>query len=156
METKYCNGCKQDLMLTEFRTRPKSKGNIERVLRSRCKKCEAVCGTLYRHHNPDKVNQARKIYRKKNHDKVKRWSRRTSWKNKGLDPNEVEIFLAARSDVCEICGNGKSYKALAIDHCHTTNKLRGILCDKCNNGIGLFQDNPILLRKAAEYLEAHL
>jgi hypothetical protein len=55
---------------------------------------------------------------------------------------------------CAICGVDEKTcrRRLAIDHCHTTNVIRGLLCDKCNHGVGLFQDNPVLLRKASEYL----
>jgi hypothetical protein len=41
---------------------------------------------------------------------------------------------------------------LAVDHNHTTGKIRGLLCPKCNQGIGLLMDNPLFLIRAAEYL----
>jgi hypothetical protein len=50
---------------------------------------------------------------------------------------------------CGICG---SRKQLGIDHNHKTKKVRGRLCSNCNQGIGRFRDNPILLSRAAEYL----
>ena len=60
---------------------------------------------------------------------------------------------------CFICGS-KEYigvygkvKELSVDHCHTTGKVRGLLCQSCNVGLGAFKDNPESLRKAVNYLE---
>lgn len=53
---------------------------------------------------------------------------------------------------CEFC---KVTVDLHIDHCHTTGKVRGVLCTNCNRGLGHFQENPALLRLAAEYIEKH-
>lgn len=41
-----------------------------------------------------------------------------------------------------------------VDHCHTTDKIRGVLCSRCNQGLGLFSDNLDILQKAKEYLES--
>ena len=42
---------------------------------------------------------------------------------------------------------------LVVDHCHTTNKVRGIICEKCNQTLGLMDDSVEFLIKAAQYLE---
>ncbi len=54
---------------------------------------------------------------------------------------------------CAICGHGEG---LHIDHDHKTGKIRKRLCGNCNRGLGVFQENPGLLREAALYLERHL
>ena len=55
---------------------------------------------------------------------------------------------------CIICGAEEPpNKYFAVDHDHETGRVRGVLCHKCNKGIGLFQDSPELLRLAALYLE---
>lgn len=56
---------------------------------------------------------------------------------------------------CLICDKPQLEKALAVDHNHSTGKIRGLLCSNCNSGLGLFLNNPSLLRKAADYLELH-
>lgn len=56
-----------------------------------------------------------------------------------------ESYLA-----CMICG---SNERLRVDHCHSTGKIRGRLCDNCNKGVGLFKDSPFFLKRAADYLE---
>jgi hypothetical protein len=61
---------------------------------------------------------------------------------------------------CAICflpetskSNNEKIKNLAIDHCHKTGVIRGLLCQKCNIGLGAFLDNPDLLKKAIIYLK---
>ena len=55
---------------------------------------------------------------------------------------------------CLICSQSfKNNKDCHVDHCHKTNKLRGLLCGNCNKGLGFFKDSPLFLRQAASYLE---
>ena len=69
----------------------------------------------------------------------------------------------AQGGVCAICSNTETIvnvrtgkpKALHVDHCHKTGKIRGLLCSRHNKGMGLFNDDPALLRAAAAYLEGH-
>jgi hypothetical protein len=63
-------------------------------------------------------------------------------------------MLVEQDGRCAICG-GKQKRDLAIDHCHRTGMVRGLLCGKCNTAIGSLNDNPELMRKAAAYVEAH-
>jgi Recombination endonuclease VII. len=65
----------------------------------------------------------------------------------------VELFKS-QGEVCAICGTDKKRgHNWHTDHCHTTGKVRGILCGWCNTGIGKLQENPEIFRKALEYLE---
>jgi hypothetical protein len=64
-------------------------------------------------------------------------------------------MLAAQGGGCAICGRAPSTKiSLHIDHDHETGRIRGLLCFVCNNGLGQFQEDPAVLRKAAAYVEA--
>jgi hypothetical protein len=65
----------------------------------------------------------------------------------------LEEYNAILARGCAICGNHQP--RMAMDHCHTTGKVRDALCGNCNNGLGRFADNPERLRAAAAYLEAH-
>ena len=68
--------------------------------------------------------------------------------------NEFNARLESQGGGCAICG-GQSWAGqnLAIDHCHQTGLVRGLLCAGCNTALGLMRDNPSRLRSAADYLE---
>ncbi|WP_308345211.1 endonuclease VII domain-containing protein [Streptomyces sp. ISL-94] len=59
-------------------------------------------------------------------------------------------MIAAQDGVCCVCLRAP---AVHVDHCHSTGRVRGVLCLNCNVGIGLLKDNPDCMRRAAEYLE---
>lgn len=75
--------------------------------------------------------------------------------NYGVDSKTFNTLVEQSNSECEICGSAISVSQgeHAIDHCHTTLKVRGLLCRKCNIGLGCFSDNPDLLKAAAKYLE---
>ena len=76
-------------------------------------------------------------------------------KNTGWTKEDYAKAQNKQQGFCAICGMHESLqgRSLAADHCHKTGKKRGLLCMNCNNGLGRFKDNPLLLRKAATYLE---
>src|SRR5260221_4426091 len=73
----------------------------------------------------------------------------------GITLAEYDALLAAQGGVCAVCGRDGKGGRLAVDHDHTSRKLRALLCHNCNRAIGLFQDNPDLLDRAAAYPRAH-
>lgn len=98
-----------------------------------------------------------RAYRKKNPEKF----RHADLKKKfNLSLDEYTEMLNFQGGVCKICKKPESgvnhtgrYFNLAVDHCHETGKIRGLLCNKCNRGLGLFQDNLELFKEAVDYLE---
>ena len=68
----------------------------------------------------------------------------------GDDPRAE--FYALQDGKCAICGKRDELRRLALDHCHKTGKLRGLLCMQCNTGLGQFRDDTNLLQKAITYL----
>lgn len=72
----------------------------------------------------------------------------------GLTPAAFDELLASQGGRCVICGtDAPRGHGWAVDHCHNTLIVRGVLCSPCNTGIGQFKDDPARLRAAAEYLE---
>ncbi|MHC4733443.1 MAG: endonuclease VII domain-containing protein [Planctomycetota bacterium] len=74
-----------------------------------------------------------------------------------ISPAEYDRLLQAQGGVCAICGrvSGDDGRRLAIDHDHTTEQARGLLCLQCNVAIGMFQDSPDLCVQAGVYLRKH-
>jgi hypothetical protein len=79
----------------------------------------------------------------------------------GLTNGDFEHMLQSQRGLCAICHqpetstwNGRVRK-LAVDHDHATGAVRALLCQRCNLTLGRMQDDPALLRKAADYLEEH-
>lgn len=82
-------------------------------------------------------------------------------RNFGITLEEYNKILKVQNNVCAICGKEESAKHrltkkkmyLAVDHDHKTGKVRGLLCDRCNNLLGRCQDNIIILKNAILYLD---
>jgi hypothetical protein len=71
----------------------------------------------------------------------------------GLTPPGYERLLGIQGG-CAICGRqSQKNRRLAVDHSHATGEVRGILCDLCNRGLGVFQEDVNILRAAIAYLE---
>jgi len=72
----------------------------------------------------------------------------------GSSEEDFEKRFKLQNSKCGICGIEREEKrAFSLDHDHKTGRIRGILCTKCNLGLGYFSDNKDLLSKAVSYLE---
>lgn len=64
----------------------------------------------------------------------------------------LELYIL-QNGLCKICLKPCDIKAFSVDHCHHSNKIRGLLCSSCNLGIGMFKDNVETLKSAIKYLQ---
>lgn len=71
----------------------------------------------------------------------------------GVSQFDIENTTVAQGGRCAIC---KRHVKLVVDHDHVTGKFRGMLCNKCNKGLGLFEDSIQFLVMAQMYLEDHI
>lgn len=129
-----CTKCKLEKELPEF---CKDK-NVKLGYKPLCREC----------------NKAKsKAYALKHKDKTKGNNLKARY---GITAGEYQAMFAAQGGVCKICKLPEHHmgRDLSVDHCHATGKVRGLLCNSCNRGMGLFVDSPERLRKAAEYLES--
>ena len=140
MKTKVCKTCDVEKPLNEFK---KGKGYKEGYRPNCIPCCNAYDLDNYHKH------KHKKPY---NYEKDKDNKLRAAY---GISYAEYTIMLEAQQGACAICGTtstGKR-KAFHVDHCHTTGKVRGLLCGNCNSGIGNLKDDVALLKRAIQYLE---
>lgn len=101
----------------------------------------------YYEKNKDKL----KIYRETNSLAIKDYKLRAKY---DISLDEYNEIFIKQDGKCAVCGKHQSEikTALAVDHCHSTGKVRGLLCGNCNRGIGMLQDDIENLRCAILYL----
>lgn len=79
-------------------------------------------------------------------------------RNYGMTQLDYDEMFLAQKGLCAICGNppsGDHHFRLAVDHCHESKKVRGLLCILCNVSLGGFKDSAELLENAIRYLQRH-
>jgi hypothetical protein len=126
MTTKQCTKCGEHKLFSEFNSRSTGKYGLD----SRCKACYKAYA--------DSVARSKSLGRY------------------GMTEADYDTMLTEQGGGCAICGGTTMpphQKYLAVDHCHDSMLVRGLLCSGCNHGLGHFFDNPERLRKAAAYLE---
>jgi len=105
--------------------------------------------------------EARRSKRRKlaDPDQWREWRYNSHLREKyGMEPSEYQARLRAQNGCCAICKQPPApKKRLAVDHCHASEpmKIRELLCQPCNIGLGAFKDNPELLQEAIAYLARH-
>ena len=97
--------------------------------------------------------KAEKRYRDTHKEQIKIRSERHRLQRYGLTPEAVGVLIKQQEAKCRICFKDITNK-FHIDHCHATNRVRGLLCTNCNMGLGLFKDNTAVLNNAIQYLQS--
>lgn len=154
MKTKVCADCKLEKPYNQFPIRKKG------YPYAYCRKCSNAQNreAYKRKYNSDPA------WKRKLLDRTNKWKTDNGpgWyyqvadlrKNYNMTVEEYESILNSQNGVCAICEKEcLSGRNLAVDHCHETNTIRGLLCSNCNPGLGHFKDSSNLLRKAIAYLE---
>jgi len=108
----------------------------------------------YYQKNEAKKRQQAKTYRLQNREKYNEMAKRWHFKTRyGLTLEDIDAILAAQNYKCKLCGEPLVETKRCIDHDHETGEIRGILCQKCNVGLGMFNDDSKKLKLAAKYLD---
>lgn len=122
----------------------------------------ADCRRRWREKNPEKIKAYRKKYKLEHREQIREYSREYDrktpydrYKKYGLSSEDAQKLLEQQGGKCAICGTeewGGWHHTYCVDHDHDTGQVRGLLCTRCNAGLGHFQDDPDLLLRAAQYL----
>jgi hypothetical protein len=123
------------------------------------RKLHPEVGKRYYEEHKESINRATKKYREKNREKLRtKYKIQNKMKRYGLTIEQYDLILNKQGGNCAICHTSEWVgRGSHIDHDHSFGKnsegVRGILCSRCNTGLGQFRDSPELLRSAARYLE---
>lgn len=130
---KTCAKCREVKALTEFSPDKKHRDGKA----SYCRPC---------------ATETARAYRRRNQEAVKS---RQLQKRYGIDHSTYLGILTKQRNCCAVCGVefGESrIEGPCVDHCHTTGSVRGLLCQSCNQALGLFKDSVKTLNSAIDYL----
>lgn len=125
-----------------------------------CAECQKTSTRAWKAANREKASEQLAAWAAANPGKKKRNHRQYWLKMYGLDQESYTAMLEAQRGVCAICELPERYidsrtgepRRLSVDHCHTSGKVRGLLCGRCNRSIGQFADDHERLSRAAAYL----
>lgn len=163
--TRFCTLCSQKFLKTE--AKPGS---------GHCPACRKAKDREYYQNDKQKWKDREKKARAEDLEKIRKKNRESASRHRtnphntiderrlkkkfGITLDQFHAMIDHQDNKCAICGNGPVGRArkggavrLHIDHCHATGKVRGLLCYKCNTGLGVFEDNPKYLAEAIRYLE---
>lgn len=138
---KICRKCKQSKPLTDFHKRSSAKDGLQ----SLCKTCNIERVKVWQSENPERHEED--------------WKRLTGSRNRlvvkarryNISVESLESLLEEAGGKCQICQQSPD-RWVVIDHCHDSLLVRGVLCERCNQALGLFRDDTENLKRAIEYL----
>lgn len=135
-----------------------------------CKPCSRATSARYARSHPQLYRDLAKRWKSNNKEKI-RESNKRSRKRLSLQPEKLlairlrrypgftlekfKAMLDTQNGLCAICSKTQKPR-LCVDHNHSTGVVRGLLCVKCNAGLGIFRDDPALMLRAIEYLQKRL
>jgi hypothetical protein len=132
MTTKVCNLCEEEKDVLLFSVDSRSRSGYQ----TRCKECQSY------------VKKEMASYYRDKHLEYKY----------GITQQDYKNMLEEQNHKCGICGIDEKHAEnarLCVDHNHKTNVIRGLLCKKCNQAIGLLQDNADFCDAAGRYIRLH-
>jgi hypothetical protein len=160
-----CNTCNKENQRKYYKNNPEKvktyakeyyKANSSRILALRkARKNKKPTKALYKTTDDQRSKQSEYYYNREGWKKQKE----KVWLSRGIKNFTYEQFekmREAQNNRCYICNSGPANnQSLHVDHDHITGKVRKLLCNNCNNGIGKLKDSIEILNKAIKYLKEH-
>ena len=134
MESKTCTKCKTTKPIIEFHRQQKGKYGVT----SKCKVCTHILNKQWTAQNKERDSKNKRASRLKI--------------RYGLTLDDYENMLKEQNYTCAICKQPETNIRLAVDHCHKTGVIRGLLCKRCNQMLGNMEDNTEWLSNTINYL----
>lgn len=146
--------CKKHGLLDEANLMIRENGRL------RCRLCQYERNREWEKRNPEKVKQYRRHGYLRHCD---RYAEDSIFRQRKITKEEYVNLIKKQNNKCAICFNeesvimrkDKSVSPLSIDHDHKTGKIRGLLCARCNRGLGSFKESEERLLSAIDYLRMH-
>ncbi len=152
MTTRVCKRCGTEHSIVDYHVVSGCKGGRRPV----CRYC------IRKHQTENYANDRERRQRKQrewnaaNPRAVRECNLRKKY---GMGVKEYEIMFGMQGGRCLVCGEPETVcdgrgklKRLAVDHNHDTGEIRGLLCQKCNQALGLLGENPVIIRNLANYI----
>ena len=145
-QQQFCRSC--GIVLTEENSYPnRAKGRRQ----SACKSCGSKYTKAWLARNREQERERAKTYYAKNRDRLRLvYDRSRVIRKYGITPEQIEAMRVAQNGVCPIC---RKRPSRCVDHDHETGETRALLCTHCNTVLGLMQEQPEWLQRAAAYLK---
>lgn len=154
--TRRCIFCDVIKPIEEFHRNGARRKDGTSGPRTDCKACSTEVHRRYVEKNKDRINEKRR----KNYQnlltgiklKVSRAGVRTRY---NLSDDQYRKMLQRQKGRCAIChvSQDAARRRFDVDHCHKTGIIRGLLCIRCNRGIGLLRDDFTIIKRAMRYLK---
>lgn len=167
-ELKKCTVCKKVRKIEDFYVRRRKGVVIGRVSRCRfCASAQATADNVRRYREDPEFRARKRQYdadrharRMKNDPTYREQIRnRALLQSYGITEKDFQKMLKRQKGRCAICSykpdpkdKRPRWRTLEVDHCHRTGKVRGLLCRRCNDALGKFEDDPKLLKRALAFV----
>ena len=151
---KKCIRCNQEKTTSEFHKDSSAKSGLYAY----CKECARAKTAAWKAADPERSRESQRRSREKRPEVY--WAKNLR-DHFGITVEQYQQMFDEQHGCCAVCGLAETeihpksnrLRRLAVDHCHDTGRIRGLLCNRCNRAIGLFRDSADVIRGAIAYLE---